>query len=124
MIWHMLCLIIFGGGGAGSCGGCQEQIGCIKIDDDVFVGANTIVLANVYIGKKVIIGAGSLVNKDLPGGYVYAGVPAKKISTFEQFWEKRKNVLYPKKFKRKGDSIDFEFAEWLWNDFSAKRKEE
>ena len=111
-------------GGAGSCGGCQEQIGCIKIDDDVFVGANTIVLANVYIGKKVIIGAGSLVNKDLPGGYVYAGVPAKKISTFEQFWEKRKNVLYPKKFKRKGDSIDFEFAEWLWNDFCAKRKEE
>ena len=65
-----------------------------------------------------------MVNKDLPGGYVYAGVPAKKISTFEQFCEKRKNVLYPKKFKRKGDSIDFEFAEWLWNDFSAKRKEE
>lgn len=46
-----------------------------------------------------------MVNKDLPGGYVYAGVPAKKISTFEQFWEKRKNVLYPKKFKRKGDSM-------------------
>ena len=96
----------------------REYVGCIRIDDNVFVGANTTILANVHIGSNCIIGAGALVNKSLESGYVYAGVPAKKICTFEDFIEKRKqSVRYPKKFKRKGDSIGDEFADWMWKDF-------
>ena len=101
----------------------QENIGCIRIDDNVFVGANSIILANVRIGSNVIIGAGSLVNKDLEGGYVYAGVPAKKISSFDDFVAKRAaQVQYPEGMKRTGDSIDKQFAEWLWNSFYERRQ--
>ena len=70
----------------------KEYMGCIRIDDNVFVGACTTILANVHIGSNVIIGAGSLVNKDLEGGYVYAGVPAKKICSFDEFIEKRSRI--------------------------------
>ena len=57
----------------------KEKIGCIKINDNVFVGAGTTILYGVEIGSNVIIGAGSLVNKDIPSNSVAAGVPAKVI---------------------------------------------
>lgn len=105
-------------GGAGRHEPYREYIGCIRIDDNVFVGANTIILANCHIGSNCIIGAGTLVNKSLESGFVYAGVPAKKICTFENFIEKRKQqVRYPKYFQRKGDSVSHEFANWMWKDF-------
>lgn len=100
-----------------------EYMGCIKIDDNVFVGANTTILANVYIESNVIIGAGSLVNKDLEGGYVYAGVPAKRICTFDEFVDKRENYMdYPEGLSRTGDSVDEILSKHLWKSFWKKRK--
>lgn len=46
----------------------KENIGCIEIQDNVFIGANSIILPNVTIGPNTIVGAGSLVNKSLGGG--------------------------------------------------------
>lgn len=51
----------------------------IIIDDDVWIGANVTILPGVHIGKCAIIGAGSIVTKDVEAYSVYAGVPAKKI---------------------------------------------
>lgn len=97
-------------------------MGCIRIDDNVFVGANSTILANVHIGSDIIIGAGSLVNKDLEGGYVYAGVPVRKICKFEDFVEKRKRLVnYPKGFKRNGDSVNEVFADYIWKSFYKTR---
>ena len=48
------------------------------------------VLKGVHIGNNVIIGANSLVNKDIPDNCVVAGNPAKVIMTLEQYYEKRK----------------------------------
>lgn len=45
---------------------------------------------NVTIGNNVIIGAGSIVTKDIPDGVVCAGIPCKVIGSFEDFVEKRK----------------------------------
>lgn len=71
-------------------------------------------LADVYIGKNVIVGAGSLVNENLEVGYVYAKVSAKRICSFSDFIEKsEKQVYYPERFERMGDSIDSGFAKWL-----------
>lgn len=67
----------------------KEEIGCIEIMDNVFVGARTIILYNTMIGENVIIGAGSLVNKDLPSNGVYAGVPARHICSFDDFVNKK-----------------------------------
>jgi acetyltransferase-like isoleucine patch superfamily enzyme len=52
----------------------------IVIGDDVFIGANSIILKGVTIGNRAIIGAGSTVTKDIPNDEVWAGNPAKKIS--------------------------------------------
>lgn len=101
----------------------KEYMGCIRIDDNVFVGACTTILANVHIGSNVIIGAGSLVNKDLEGGYVYAGVPAKKICSFDEFIEKRSRINdYPDGLGRIGDSVMPELSKHLWEEFWRQRK--
>lgn len=52
--------------------GFQEHIGCIDIKDNVFVGANSTILSNVTIGPNAIIAAGTLVNKNVAGGYLQA----------------------------------------------------
>ena len=55
--------------------------GGVKIDDNVWIGANTSIMQNVYIGKGSIIGANSVVTKDIPPYSVAAGIPAKIIKT-------------------------------------------
>ena len=54
---------------------CSEII----IGSDIWIGTRVTILAGVKISDRVIVGACSLVNKDLESGYIYAGVPAKKI---------------------------------------------
>jgi len=51
----------------------------VHIEDDVFIGMNSIILKGVTIGKGSIIGAGSVVTKSIPAGVVAAGVPCKVI---------------------------------------------
>ena len=49
------------------------------IGKDCWIGANAIIMTGVHIGDGVIVGAGSVVTKDLQPYCVYGGVPAKKI---------------------------------------------
>ena len=51
--------------------------------DYVFVGANAMILKGVTIGEKAIIGAGSVVTRNVPAGEIWAGNPAGKIGTVE-----------------------------------------
>ncbi len=48
----------------------SERIGCIEIMNNVFIGSGIRTLYDVRIGNNVIIGAGSLVNKDVPDNSV------------------------------------------------------
>lgn len=47
-------------------GGVRTKIGIVEIGNNVFIGADSIVLCNTRIGDNVIIGAGSVVTKDIP----------------------------------------------------------
>lgn len=49
----------------------------IVIEDNVWLGANVIVLPGVTIGKNSVIGAGSVVTKDIPANVVAFGSPCK-----------------------------------------------
>lgn len=49
----------------------------ITIEDDVWIGANATVCGGVTIGKGSIIGAGSVVNKDIPPGVIAVGNPCR-----------------------------------------------
>lgn len=53
----------------------------IKIGDGVWIGAGAIVLPGVSIGTKSVVGAGSVVTKDVPAFTVVAGNPARPIGT-------------------------------------------
>ena len=57
----------------------KRAIAPVVIDDYVFVGADSIILKGVHIGEKSIVGAGSVVSKDIPAGEIWAGNPAKFI---------------------------------------------
>jgi acetyltransferase-like isoleucine patch superfamily enzyme len=51
----------------------------VIIEDDCWVGANSIILPGVTIGQGSIIAAGSVVTKDVEAFSIVGGVPAKKI---------------------------------------------
>lgn len=53
----------------------------VKIEDDCWIAANTIILAGVTIGRGSVIAAGSVVTKDVPPYSIVAGVPAKVIKS-------------------------------------------
>lgn len=53
----------------------------IIIDDDVLIGMNCQILKGVHIGARSIIGAGSVVTKDIPSDSIAAGNPAIVIKT-------------------------------------------
>ncbi|MCQ2468647.1 MAG: acyltransferase [Ruminococcus sp.] len=69
------------------------KIGKVTIGNNVFIGADSVVLPNVHIGDNVIVGANSTVTRDLESGFVYAGSPAKKITSIEEFINKNKALI-------------------------------
>jgi sugar O-acyltransferase (sialic acid O-acetyltransferase NeuD family) len=55
--------------------------GNCKIGELTFIGTNSVILPKVTIGKNVIVGAGSVVTKDLPDNVLAFGAPAKVIKS-------------------------------------------
>jgi acetyltransferase-like isoleucine patch superfamily enzyme len=66
----------------------------ITIGNDVYLGVRTLIMPGVTIGNRCIIGAGSIVTKDIPDNSVAAGVPARVIKTTDEYLEnmKRKSL--------------------------------
>lgn len=75
----------------------------VTIGDNVWIGGNTVVCPGVHIGSNTVIGAGSVVTRDIPDWCVAAGNPCKVIRAITE--EDRK--LYYK---------DREFDEETWKD--------
>ncbi|QRX62714.1 acyltransferase [Dysgonomonadaceae bacterium zrk40] len=66
----------------------------ITIENNVWIGANSSILAGVHIGEHVVVGAGSVVTKEIPPYCVVVGNPArilKKYDHKEQRWIKLKS---------------------------------
>ena len=63
----------------------------IKVGNNVFIGNNATIMPGVIIGDNVIIGYGAIVTKNIPSNEVWAGVPAKKICTIDEYYLKNKS---------------------------------
>jgi maltose O-acetyltransferase len=64
------------------------KFGEVVIGDNVFIGFNAIVLPNVHIGNDIIIGAGSVVSRDIPDNSVVLGNPMKIVCTYTDYMKK------------------------------------
>jgi len=69
------------------------KIGCVNIGNNVFIGAESVILPNVSIGDNVIIGANSTVTKNIPPNSVAAGTPAKVICSLEAYLQKNRERM-------------------------------
>ena len=62
----------------------------IEIGDDSWIGINSVIVGNVRIGKHCVIGANSVVNKNIPDYSIAVGSPAKVIKRYnfeKKEWE-------------------------------------
>lgn len=89
--------------------------------DNVFIGSGAIVLGNVRIGPNAIIGAGSLINKDVPENSIVGGVPAKVIGSYDKLREGRLHQSYQREIRPVNQVICDELSHIMWNEFNKKR---
>ena len=66
-------------------GGCYAHP--IVIEDNVWIGAGVHIMGGVTIGRNSVIGAGSVVTKDVPENVIAAGVPCKVIREITDFYK-------------------------------------
>ena len=64
--------------------------GAVSIGNNIYFGTQVTILKGVSIGDNCIIGAGSIVTKDIPANSVAAGCPCRVICTIEEYYQKRK----------------------------------
>jgi acetyltransferase-like isoleucine patch superfamily enzyme len=65
-----------------------QYFGPIRILDNCFIGAGAIILPGISVGPNSIVGAGSIVTRDVPPNTVVAGCPARKICDLEDYRKK------------------------------------
>lgn len=63
-------------------------LGKVNIGNNVFIGSHAMIIGGTAIGDNCIIGAGSVVTKDIPSNSVVAGVPARYICSLEDYRKK------------------------------------
>jgi maltose O-acetyltransferase len=64
------------------------------IGNDVFIGANSIIMPGVEIGNNVIIAAGSVVTKNIENNQLVGGNPCQFISTTDHYLQKIKSQMH------------------------------
>lgn len=69
------------------------KVGRVTIGDNVFIGAESVVLPGVTIGSNVIVGANSTVTHDVPDHTVVAGSPARVLCSLESYLAKEKERM-------------------------------
>lgn len=102
--------------------------GKVVIGDNVFLGTRCMILKGVTIGNNCIIGACSLVTKDIPQNSVAVGVPARVVCTIEDYYNKRKReyineaFVYARSIKEnlKRDPKPYDF----WEEFPLFMKKD
>lgn len=100
-----------------------NNCGKVIIGNNIYIGTKVTILRGVTIGDNCVIGAGSVVTKDIPANSVAVGVPCKVVSTIEKYYEKRKSVgleeakeyiRYFRKHNHRNPKISEMREEWMY----------
>ena len=87
-----------------------DSVGKVDIRNNVFIGHGAIILPGVTIGPNAIVGAGSVVTRDVSEGVIVAGIPAKPIGRVVDLVEKLKTkteqLPWSKLIKERSGSFD------------------
>ncbi|MEI6887720.1 MAG: acyltransferase [Bacteroidota bacterium] len=70
----------------------KQTTSMITVEDEVWIGANVVIVAGVRVGKHSVIAAGSIVTKDVPPFSVVGGNPAKILKAYNpetKLWERK-----------------------------------
>ena len=70
-----------------------SKTGKVHIGDNVFVGWGSIILPNTIIGNRVVVGAGTVVAKNIPDNSVVVGNPCHIICTYDEYVEKTRGLM-------------------------------
>lgn len=81
----------------------------VTIGDNVWIGGNSVVLPGVHIGSNTVIGAGSVVTKDIPDWVIAAGNPCKVIREITE--EDRKYYFKDREFDEEAWAEVVKYAE-------------
>lgn len=68
--------------------GFEMVVSPVVLEDDVFVGANAVIMGGVTLGRGAVVGAGAVVGKSVPPYTIVAGNPAKPVG------ERRRDLNY------------------------------
>lgn len=91
-----------------------DEEGDIVIEEDCWIGAGCILLPKCHIGRGAVVGAGSIVTKEVPPYAVVAGNPARIIATkftIDQILA-HESVLYPVAERMKREELESIFKEY------------
>ena len=77
-----------------SCGAVLGAQSPVKIGNNVFIGMNAVITRGVTIGDNVVICAGSIVTKNCDSNSVYAGNPARRIMSVDEYCAKRMEAQF------------------------------
>lgn len=76
-----------------------KRVSPIRIGDYAFIGLGVTLLPGIEIGDGAVIGSGSVVTRSVPSDEVWAGNPARRISSTADYWAKS-NHLYTRQSRR------------------------
>lgn len=88
----------------------------VFIDDYVVIAAKSVILPGIKLNKHCLVGAGSVVTKDLDEGVLAIGNPAKVLKNTEEIFDKtsqKKNYPWPQYFDRGMPWEDIGYDEWI-----------
>lgn len=71
----------------------HTKVGKVHIGSDVFIGWGSIILPGVTIGDRVVIGAGSVVTRDIPENSVAVGNPCRVIGSYDELVAKNLKAM-------------------------------